>query len=153
MAVRAFKIESDEYSITGRIEHCFRCCFSLSCQCCSMLLSLFLQLFSVYLEPFSVTIAWSGFERFLHPDHFITEKMIIGAPRGEHGLALTVKVKRQWLYHVSNQQKVSVVSRMSLIVRVNVVLSVVVDSDWRFENLCGSHLQSQSELWHVSWWY
>ena len=36
-------------------------------------------------------------------------------------------------------------SRLSLIVRVNVVLNrtVVVDSDWRFDNLCGSHLQSQ----------
>ena len=46
-------------------------------------------------------------------------------------------------------------SRLSLIVRVNVVLNrtVVVDSDWRFDNLCGSHLQSQSELYHVSWWY
>ena len=46
-------------------------------------------------------------------------------------------------------------SRLSLIARVNVVLNrtVVVDSDWRFNNLCGSHLQSQSELYHVSWWY
>ena len=45
--------------------------------------------------------------------------------------------------------------RLSLIVRVNVVLNrtVVVDSDWRFDNLCGSHLQRQSELYHVSWWY
>ena len=44
---------------------------------------------------------------------------------------------------------------LSLIVRVNVVLNraVVVDNDWRFDNLCGSHLQSQSELYHVSWWY
>ena len=44
-------------------------------------------------------------------------------------------------------------SRLSLIVRVNVVLNrtVVIDSDWRV--LCGSHLQSQSELYHVSWWY
>ena len=35
--------------------------------------------------------------------------------------------------------------RLSLIVRVTVVLNrtVVVDSDWRFDNLCGSHLQSQ----------
>ena len=41
--------------------------------------------------------------------------------------------------------------RLSLIVRVNVVLNrtVVVDSG-RFDNLCGSHLQSQSELYHVS---
>ena len=47
-------------------------------------------------------------------------------------------------------------SRLSLIVRVNVVLNrtVVVDSDWRFHNLCGCHLQSQSEFYHVdSWWY
>ena len=45
-------------------------------------------------------------------------------------------------------------SRLSLIVRVNVVLNrIVVESDWRFENLCSSHLQSQSELYHVSWWY
>ena len=45
--------------------------------------------------------------------------------------------------------------RLSLIVRVNVVLNrtVVVDSDWRFDNLCGSHPQSQSELYHISWWY
>ena len=42
-----------------------------------------------------------------------------------------------------------------MIVWVNVVLNrtVVVDSDWRFDNLCGSHFQSQSELYHVSWWY
>ena len=42
--------------------------------------------------------------------------------------------------------------RLSLIVRVNVALSrtAVVDSDWRFDNLYGSHLQSQSELYHVS---
>ena len=45
--------------------------------------------------------------------------------------------------------------RLSWIVRVNVVLNrtVLVDSDWCFDNLCGSHLQSQSELYHVSWWY
>ena len=38
-------------------------------------------------------------------------------------------------------------SRVSLIVRVNVVLyrTVVIDSDWRFDNLYGSHLQSQSQ--------
>ena len=40
-----------------------------------------------------------------------------------------------------------------MIFRVNVVLNrtvVAVDSDWRFDNLCGGHLQSQSELYHVS---
>ena len=47
------------------------------------------------------------------------------------------------------------IRRLSLIVWVNVVLNrtVVVDSDWRFDNLCVSHPQSQSELYHVSWWY
>ena len=46
-------------------------------------------------------------------------------------------------------------SRLSLIVWVNVVLNrtVVVDSDWCFDNLCGSHPQSQSDLYHISWWY
>ena len=35
--------------------------------------------------------------------------------------------------------------RLSTVVRVNVVLNrtVVFDSDLRFDNLCGSHLQSQ----------
>ena len=41
-----------------------------------------------------------------------------------------------------------------MIVRVNVVLNrTVVDSNSRFHNLCGSHLQNQSELYHVSLWY
>ena len=47
-------------------------------------------------------------------------------------------------------------SRLSLIVRLNVALKrtvVVVDCDWCFNNLCSSHLQSQRELYHVSWWY
>ena len=41
------------------------------------------------------------------------------------------------------------------VISVIVVLNrtVVVDSDWRFDHLCGSDLQSQSELYHVSWWY
>ena len=54
-----------------------------------------------------------------------------------------------WLVHWN------IKSRLSLIVRVNVALSrtVLVNSDWSFDNLCGSHLQSQSELYHVSWWY
>ena len=40
----------------------------------------------------------------------------------------------------------AVESRLSLIVRVNVVLTrtVAVDSDWRFDNLCGCHLQKES---------
>ena len=42
-----------------------------------------------------------------------------------------------------------------MIVQLNVVLNrtVVLDSDWCFDNLFGSHLQSQSEFYHVSWWY
>ena len=38
-----------------------------------------------------------------------------------------------------------------MIVRVNVVLNrtIVVDSVGRFDNLCVSHLHSQSELYHV----
>ena len=38
-----------------------------------------------------------------------------------------------------------------MIVQVNVVLNrtIVVDSDGRFDNLCISHFQSQSELYHV----
>ena len=43
------------------------------------------------------------------------------------------------------------ISSLSRIVTVNVIPNrVVVDSDCRFDNLCGSHLQSQSELYHVS---
>ena len=42
------------------------------------------------------------------------------------------------------------ISRLRMIVRVNVVLNrTVVGSDWSFDNLCSSHLQSQSELYHV----
>ena len=55
------------------------------------------------------------------------------------------------LSYISTRTVVQIVhlkSRLSLIVR-----AVVVDSDWRFDNLCGSYLQSQSELYHVSWWY
>ena len=48
-------------------------------------------------------------------------------------------------------------SRLSLMVQVNLVLNtcraVVVDSDWCSDNLCGSHRLSQSEFYHVTWWY
>ena len=39
-----------------------------------------------------------------------------------------------------------------MIVRLNVVVlnRTVVDIDWRFDNLCSCYLQSQSELYHVS---
>ena len=43
---------------------------------------------------------------------------------------------------------------LSINARVNVVLNrTVVDNFGRFNNLCGSHRQSQIELYHVSWWY
>ena len=47
------------------------------------------------------------------------------------------------------------IRRFSMIVRVNIVLNrtVVVDSDWRFDNLCSSNVPSQSELHDISWWY
>ena len=63
--------------------------------------------------------------------------------------------KTEILLHCERFEPRSHFKRLSLIVRVNVVLNrtVVVDSDWRFDNLCGNHLQSQSELCHVSWWY
>ena len=35
----------------------------------------------------------------------------------------------------------------------SMISTVVVDSDWRFDNLRGSHLQRQSQLCYVSWWY
>ena len=44
-------------------------------------------------------------------------------------------------------------SSLSMIIQVKVALNrAVVDSDWRFGNLCCSHVQSKSELYHVSWW-
>ena len=51
---------------------------------------------------------------------------------------------------ILNNQIVSVIksfiNRLGMIVRVNVVLNrtVVVDSDRRFDNLCGSRLNSES---------
>ena len=46
------------------------------------------------------------------------------------------------------------ISRWNMIFRVSVVLNrSVVDSDWHLDNLCSSNLQSQSVLYHVSWWY
>ena len=46
------------------------------------------------------------------------------------------------------------ISRLSMIDWVNVVLNktIVNDSDWRFDNLCGSYLQSQSEFYVCMLW-
>ena len=41
---------------------------------------------------------------------------------------------------------------MIIQVSVDLIKTVIVDSDWRFDNLYGSYLQSQSELYYVSWW-
>ena len=44
------------------------------------------------------------------------------------------------------------ISKLNIVVWVSVVLSrIVVDSDWRFDNMCSSHHQSQSEFYHISW--
>ena len=42
-----------------------------------------------------------------------------------------------------------------MIIQVNIVLdrTVVVDGDGHFDNLRISHLQSQIDLYHVSWCY
>ena len=56
-------------------------------------------------------------------------------------------LKEQWYSCERFEPRSDFKSRLSLIVRVNVFLNmrtVVVD------NLCGSHLQSHSELHHVS---
>ena len=45
------------------------------------------------------------------------------------------------------------ISSGNIIVRVSVQVVLkrtVVDNDWRFNNLCGSHLQSQSEFYRQS---
>ena len=57
------------------------------------------------------------------------------------------KCKQQWTVCERFELRSHFVSRLSLIVQVNVVLNstVVVDGDSHFDNLCSSHLQSQSE--------
>ena len=59
------------------------------------------------------------------------------------------------MFSLSQVTVLQFIRRLSMIVQVNVVLNriVVIDSRWRFDNLCSSHLHSQSELYHVSWWY
>ena len=49
---------------------------------------------------------------------------------------------------------ITFIIRWNIIVRVSEVPNrTVVDSDCRFDNFCGSHLHSPSELCLVSWWY
>ena len=73
--------------------------------------------------------------------------------REESGLLRIIKKSR--FYYERFEPRSHFKSRLSLIVLVNVVLNrtVTVDSEWRLGNLCGSHLQSQSELYHVRRWY
>ena len=80
-------------------------------------------------------------EGFIDPDH---PDYVCKIKKSLYGLK---QCARCW-----NQTLDNFKSRLNLIVRVNVVLNrtVVVDSDRRFDNLCGSHLQSQSELYHDS---
>ena len=66
-----------------------------------------------------------------------------------------LSLAKNWYYPQGSRHSYAPInvikSRLSLIVRVNVVLNrTVVDSEWRFDNLCGSHFQSQSELYHVT---
>ena len=60
-----------------------------------------------------------------------------------HGILITLlwKVWTQESFH-----------KLSMIVWVNVVLNrtVVVDSAWLFDNLCGYHPQSHYEVYHIS---
>ena len=73
-----------------------------------------------------------------------------------HQTCVCVLQKEVGVMYVQQPSVSSILSsRLSLIVLVNVVLNrtVVVDSDWFSNNLCGSHLQSQSELYHIIWWY
>ena len=51
-----------------------------------------------------------------------------------------------------NEGQFFVISRWNMIIRVSIILNrtVVVDSDCRFDNLCCSHLQRQSELYYVN---
>ena len=60
-----------------------------------------------------------------------------------------------WFTHFLNLAIQIFRSRLSMIIRVNVVLNrTVVDNDWRFDNLYGNHLQSQiftSTRWDSTW--
>ena len=75
-----------------------------------------------------------------------------------HQTCVCVLQKEVGVMYVQQSSVSSILgSRLSLIAWVNLVLNtcrtVVVDSDWCSDNLCGSHLLSQSELYHVTWWY
>ena len=56
------------------------------------------------------------------------------------------------MFSLSQVTVLQFIRSLSMVVQVNVVLNriVVIDSRWRFDNLCSSHLHSQSELYHVS---
>ena len=63
-----------------------------------------------------------------------------------HGLGQAI-TDSSWGWHLMNRIKVSKVGWVWSSNKVNVVLNrtVVVDSDWRFDNLCSSHLQIESK--------
>ena len=62
-------------------------------------------------------------------------------------------MKKQIIKTTKILHQVKDISRWNMIVWVSVVLKrTVVDCDWHFDYLCGSHLESQSDLYHMSWW-
>ena len=75
-----------------------------------------------------------------------------------HQTCVCVLQKEVGVLYVQQSSVSSILgSRLSLIVWVNLVLNTcrtcVLDSDWCSDNLCGSHLLSQSELYHITRWY
>ena len=75
-----------------------------------------------------------------------------------HQTCVCVLQKEVGVMYVQQSSVSSILcSRLSLIIQVKLLLNtcrtVVVDSDWCSDNLCDSHLLSQSELYHVTWWY
>ena len=75
-----------------------------------------------------------------------------------HQTCVCVLQKEVGVMYVQQSSVSSILcSRLSLIIQVKLLLNtcrtVVVDSDWCSDNLWGSHLLSQSELYLVTWWY
>ena len=62
-------------------------------------------------------------------------------------------MKKQIIKTKKILHQVKDISRWNMIVWVSVVLKrTVVDCDWHFDYLCGSNLESQSDLYDMSWW-
>ena len=82
---------------------------------------------------------------FLH-HHRGSQSQLASHQLLNHGITIIIlwKVWTQEPFH-----------KLSTIVRVNIVLNrtVVVDSAWLSDNLCGNHPQSHREVYFISWWY